>query len=251
MVPSLFAVGEFVQPGWQKGEGACEENGAAWGNTTVGNEAAPECLRIREFSRCFWIGCIILPVWPSFEFTYVPSDDPSQADFTGARVETCKVHLAKYINFGFGDRELFLNRVLLIMCKLTLGWGVEGISSQWRNLLPTSYTRQRSGRRQYRWAGIYGLVRRRRYTLCWGCRNKRGRRDDTFIYSPIGAATRNTEEVAKSKFVLSQRTYSVQMRPMLISFVWYVPLAMFRVNGAYLMRAFWMLTENLGYLHCC
>ena len=24
--------------------------------------------------------------------------------------------------------------------------------------------------------------------------------DDTFIYSPIGAATRNTEEVAKSKF---------------------------------------------------
>ena len=27
-----------------------------------------------------------------------------------------------------------------------------------------------------------------------------GRRDDTFIYSPIGAATRNTEEVAKSKF---------------------------------------------------
>ena len=39
----------------------------------------------------------------------------------GARVETCKVHPAKYINFGFGDRELFLNRVLLIVCKLTLG----------------------------------------------------------------------------------------------------------------------------------
>ena len=202
MVPSLFAVGEFVQPGWQKGEGACEENVAAWGNTTVGNEAAPECLRIREFSRCFWIGCIVLPVWPSFEFTYVPSDDPSQADAyrPGARVETCKVHLAKYINFGFGDRELFLNRVLLIVCKLMLGWGVEGISSQWCNLLPTSYTRQRSGRRRYRSAGIYGLVQRRRYTLRWGCRNYRGRRDDTFIYSPIGAATRNTEEVAKSKF---------------------------------------------------
>ena len=58
-----------------------------------------------------------------FEFTYVPSDDPSQADAyrPGARVETCEVHLAKYINFGFGDRELFLNRLLLIVCKLTLG----------------------------------------------------------------------------------------------------------------------------------
>ena len=32
-----------------------------------------------------------------------------------------------------------------------------------------------------------------------GGRNERGRRDDTFIYSPVGAATRNTEEVAKSK----------------------------------------------------
>ena len=51
------------------------------------------------------------------------ANDPSQADAyrPGARVETCKVQLAKYINFGFGDRELFLNRVLLIVCKLTLG----------------------------------------------------------------------------------------------------------------------------------
>ena len=35
MVPSLFPVREFVQSSGQKGEGACEENAAAWGNTTV------------------------------------------------------------------------------------------------------------------------------------------------------------------------------------------------------------------------
>ena len=41
-----------------------------------------------------------------------------------------------------------------------------------------------------------------------GAETSRGRRDDTFIYSPIGAATRNTEEVAKSKF---EKVYQEQL----------------------------------------
>ena len=52
--------------------------------------------------------------------------------------------------------------------------------------------------------GIYGLVRRRRYTLRWGCRNYRGRRDDTlYLFTNRSSKLEITEEVAKSKFEIS------------------------------------------------
>ena len=48
LVPFLFPVREFVQSGGQKGEGACEKNVAAWGNTTIRDEATLAGLCVRE-----------------------------------------------------------------------------------------------------------------------------------------------------------------------------------------------------------